>query len=57
MNTKRTLKKTIQNPKEKFNIDIKILKRNKIEILEMKSSISQINPKASPVDYFTFRTE
>jgi predicted nucleic acid-binding Zn-ribbon protein len=34
--------KTVQDMKEEFNKDKEILKKNQTEILEMKSSISQI---------------
>jgi hypothetical protein len=37
------LKNTMEDIKEEFSKDIKILTINQIEILEMKSSISQIN--------------
>jgi hypothetical protein len=37
------LKNTMQDIKEEFSKDIKILTINQIEILEMKGSISQIN--------------
>jgi hypothetical protein len=36
------LRKTIQDIKEQFNKEIKILKKNQTEILKMKSPISQI---------------
>jgi hypothetical protein len=56
INNKET-RKTVY--KEEFNKDIEILKKNQTEILEMKSSISQIKTqwKVSPVEWITLKTE
>jgi hypothetical protein len=45
--------------KEKFNKDTENLKKNQIEILEMKSSVSQtkISAEKSPVDWTKLKTE
>jgi hypothetical protein len=47
--------KEMHNMKEKFNKDVEILKKNKIEILEMKSSITQT--KKNSVEILSHRME
>jgi hypothetical protein len=53
-------RKTLQNMKEEFKKDIEILKKNQMEILEMRSSMSQIKKnqsKASPTGSSRRHTE
>jgi hypothetical protein len=60
MNYKRIkIRKTMQKMEEEFNKDIEILKKKKAEILEMKSSISQIKTqlKALPIDLIKLKTK
>jgi predicted nucleic acid-binding Zn-ribbon protein len=60
MNFKKTqrkpneIKKTMQDKKGEFDKDIDILKRNQIEILEMKTSVSEIKYS---VESFSSRLE
>jgi hypothetical protein len=52
--------KEMHNMKEKFNKDVEILKKNKIEILEMKSSITQTKKtqlKSSLIEWNKMKTE